>query len=177
MFFSHNVSFYEWISREIRNLILNRMKIWNLGSITTTQTSLPCYPHPHPHHPRKFWYHKTIHCSALIKYLKYYCNNCGKYEIIQNNLPKLGTWILDFWNPHIMRFELIGSRNLHNKIKGNVSTQRTVLPVTFNYCSWTGDGLVIHHWINLPSHPAKTYMYWSRAFNSWAFQMLQSTWF
>ena len=47
----------------------------------------------------------------------------AKIEIIQNNLPKLGTWILDFWNPHIMRFQLIGSSNLHNKIKGNVSRQ------------------------------------------------------
>ena len=101
----------------------------------------------------------------------------AKYEIIHNVLPKLDTWILDFWNPHIMRFELIGSSNLHNKIKGNVSRQRAVLPVTYNYCFWTGDGLVIHHSINLPSRPAKTYMYCSRAFNSWALLMWQSTGF
>ena len=44
---------------------------------------------------------------------------------MQNVLPKLGSWILDLWNPHtcIMRFELIGSSNLKNKIKGNVSRQ------------------------------------------------------
>ena len=42
-------------------------------------------------------------------------------KIIQNVLPKLGTWILDLWNPHIMRVELIGSSNLNNKIKGNAS--------------------------------------------------------
>ena len=32
-----------------------------------------------------------------------------------------------------------------------------------HYCFWTGDGKVIHHSINLPTHPAKTYMYCSRA--------------
>ena len=44
---------------------------------------------------------------------------------MQNVLPKLGTWILDLWNPHtcITRFELIGSNNLNNEIKENASRQ------------------------------------------------------
>ena len=44
---------------------------------------------------------------------------------MQNVLPKLGTWILDLWNSQtcIIRFELIGSSNLKNKIKGNASRQ------------------------------------------------------
>ena len=35
-----------------------------------------------------------------------------------------------------MKFELIGSRNLHNKIKGNVSRQRAVHLVTYNYYNY-----------------------------------------
>ena len=69
--------------------------------------------------------------SAVIKFWLW-----QNYKIIQNNLPKLGTWILDLWNPHIMKFELIGSRNLHNKIKGNASRQRAVHLVTYNYYNY-----------------------------------------
>ena len=35
-----------------------------------------------------------------------------------------------------MKFELIGSRNLHNKIKGNASRQRAVHLVTYNYYNY-----------------------------------------
>ena len=48
-------------------------------------------------------------CSISIKDYYYYLLLLLKYEIIQSDLPKLDAWILDFWNPHIMRFELIGS--------------------------------------------------------------------
>ena len=51
---------------------------------------------------------------------------------IKKALPKLGTWILDLWNPHILKFELTGSGNLNNEIKGNELRQRADLPVTYN---------------------------------------------
>ena len=97
---------------------------------TPTQTFLQCFPRPHPHHPTpgNFNTVRLNISSAVIKFWLW-----QNYQIIQNNLPKLGTWIFDFWNPHIMKFELIGSRNLHNKIKGNASRQRAVHLVTYYY--------------------------------------------
>ena len=76
---------------------------------------------------------------------------------MQNVLPKLGTWILDLWNPHtcITRFELIGSSNLNNEIKENASRQLAL-----------GDSPLLH-WlvselldmtvnVSLPTTPAKS---------------------
>ena len=113
------------------------MKVWKPFDIKplpklpfSVPTPLP--PH-HPRHPREFQYYNCIRLnisSAVIKFWLW-----QNYQTIQNDLPKLGTLILDLWNPHIMKFELIGNRNLHNKIKGNVSRQRAVhLVIGHIYC-------------------------------------------
>ena len=105
------------LNREVMRMVfcLNKMKVWRPFGIKPLPKFPSSVPPPHPT-PGNF---NTIHVrlnifSAVIKFWLW-----QNYQIIQNNLPKLGTWILDLWNPHIMKFELIGSRNLHNKIKSN----------------------------------------------------------
>ena len=145
-------------SHEIRFLVLHRMKIWILGSITSTRLLFNVIPTP------------TTPGNFDIIRLYIFCTNkiliiVAKYEILQNVLPKLGTLILDFWNPHIMRFELIGSSNLHNKIKGNVSRQGadTQLHIIIAFELVMVRSFTIQYTSPAPC-PAKTYMYSSRAF-------------
>ena len=133
------------------------MKVWRpLGNkpLPKLPFSFPSAPIPAtPGNFNTIWLNIS---SAVIKFWVW-----QNYQIIQNNLPKLGTWILDLWNPHIMKFELIGSRNLHNKIKGNASRQRAVHLVTYNYYNYcfyrTGAAALPCWWycyspVNKPPH-------------------------
>ena len=117
----HEMSFLI-LNREVKRMVfcLNRMKVWRpfgnkpLPSVVKLPFSVP--PAPIPATQGNFNTVRLNISSAVIKFWLW-----QNYQRIQNNLPKLGTWILDLWNPHIMKFERIGSRNLHNKIKGNAS--------------------------------------------------------
>ena len=119
----HEMSFLI-LNREVKRMVfcLNRMKVWRpfgnkpLPSVVKLPFSVP--PAPIPATQGNFNTVRLNISSAVIKFWLW-----QNYQRIQNNLPKLGTWILDFWNPHIMRVELIGSSNLTNKIKGNASRQ------------------------------------------------------
>ena len=171
----HEMSFLI-LNREVKRMVfcLNRMKVWRpfgINALPKLPFSVP--PSPIPATPGNFNTIRLNIFSAVIKFGLW-----QNYQIIQNGLPMLGTWILDLWNPHIMKFELIGSRNLHNKIKGNVSRQRAVHLVTYNYYNniafidpallhCLADGTVTHQSINLPPlpHSAKISMYCSRAFD------------
>ena len=147
------------------------MKVWRpFGKKPLPKLPFSFPPVPIPTTPGNFnttWLNIS---SAAIKFWSW-----QNYQIIQNNLPKLGTWILDLWNPHIMKFELIGSRNLHNKIKGNASRQRAVHLVTYNYCFYRNSAAALPGWwychspVNKPPpsppHSAKISMYCSRAFD------------
>ena len=74
-----------------------------------------------------------------------------------------------------MKFELISSSNLYDKIKAQESRQRAVFPELHIIIALEPellhclvDVMVIHWSINLPPHqcPAKTYMiFYSRAFD------------
>ena len=129
----HEMSFLI-LNREVKRMVfcLNRMKVWRpFGNKPLPKLPFSVPPVPIPATPGNFNTIKLNISSTVIKFWLW-----QNYQIIQNNLPKLGTWILDLWNPHIMKFELIGSRNLHNKIKGNVSRQRAVHLVTYNYYNY-----------------------------------------
>ena len=141
----HEMSFLI-LNREVKRMFFcfNRMKVWKPFDIKP----LPKFPfsvsRPHtiPATPGNFNTVRLNISSAVIKFWSW-----QNYQIIQNNLPKLGTWIFDFWNPHIMKFELIGSRNLHNKIKGNASRQRAVHLVTYYYyCFYRTGAAAVPGW-------------------------------
>ena len=126
---------------------LNRMKVWRpFGNKPLPKLLFSVSPAPIPATQGNFNAIRLNISSAVKKFWLW-----QNYQIIQNNLPKLGTWIIDLWNPHIMKFELIGSRNLHNEIKGTASRQRAVHLVTYNYYNYcfyrTGAaGLVAGWW-------------------------------
>ena len=113
------------LGHEKRFLILNRVvkrRFFGLNRMAV---------HPYPNFHLGFLPSPTSHCHREIIYFNITIPNIlsavikfwlrQNYQIIQNDLPKLaiGTWISDFWNPHIMKFELIGSSNLYNKIKAH----------------------------------------------------------
>ena len=120
---------------------LNRMKVWRPFGTKPYPKFPSVFPHPIPTTPGNFNTIKLNISSTVIKFWLW-----QNYQIIQNNLPKLGTWILDLWNPHIMRFELIGSRNLHIKIKSNVSRQRVVCLVAYTYCFYRTSAAALPGW-------------------------------
>ena len=111
----HEMSFLI-LNREVKRMFfcLNRMKVWRPFGNKPYPNFPSVFPTRIPAIPGNFNTIKLNISSTVIKFCLW-----QNYQIIQNNLPQLGTWILDLWNPHIMKFELIGSRNLHNKIRGN----------------------------------------------------------
>ena len=136
---------------------------------------------PTPYHPLPqgiyFYIIRSNILSALIKFWLWQIIKLFKnyFKIILKGLPKLGTWILDLWNPHIMKFELIGSSNLYNKIKAQLSRQRALFPELHNHYCFRIRAVARPVWcyghslVNKPPPstqcPAKTYMiFYSRAF-------------
>ena len=120
--------------------------------------------------------------KILYRAFKNVSLRCRNKLIMQNDLPKLDKWLLDIWNPHIIRFKLslVCTKNLYNEIKGNASRQRTVLPVTFNKTTTVA---LPGCWFNIQFYPppppppphthththtsSQTCMFCSRAFDCW----------
>ena len=128
---THNVSFRKWWNEVPYFKQGGEEKVfWFKQDGSTPLLKLPFRVPPLPHHPLpQGIYFNITRPNILYAVIKFWL--WQNYQIIQNDLPKLaiiGTWIIDFWNPHIMNFESIGSSNLYNKIKAQVSRKRAVFP-------------------------------------------------
>ena len=117
---THDVSFRTWNEVPYFKQGGEEKVFWFKQDGSTPLPKLPFRVPPLPHHPLpQGIYFNITRPNILYAVIKFWL--WQNYQIIQNDLPKLaiGTWISDFWNPHIMKFELIGSSNLYNKIKAH----------------------------------------------------------
>ena len=117
---THNVRFRKWNEVPYFKQGGKERVFWFKQDGSTPLPKLPFRVPPLPHQPlQQGIYFNIIRPNILSPVVKFW--SWQNYQIIQNDLPKLaiGTWIIDFWNPHIMKFELIGSSNLYNKIKAH----------------------------------------------------------
>ena len=143
--------------------------------------------HPYPNFPSGFLptpyqplpqgiYFNIIRSNILSALIKFWLWQIIK--LFKNYLKRLTkAWYMDPWplKPTHHEIELIGSSNLYNKIKAQLSRQRAVFPELHNHYCFRTRAVALPVWcyghslVNKPppstQYPAKTYMiFYSRAF-------------